>query len=61
MGYNPPYFNYFLCDLHVPDGKSFPLDGCRGFAGDVVDYAVDAADFVYDSIGYYGEDFVGDS
>ena len=33
---------------------SFPLDCCRGFAGDVVDDAVDAADFVYYAVGYYG-------
>jgi hypothetical protein len=42
-------------------GESFPLDSCGGFAGDVVDYPVDVEDFVYYAIGYYGEDFVGDS
>ena len=29
----------------------FPLDGARGFAGDVVDYAVDAGDFGGDAPG----------
>lgn len=33
----------------------FPFDGCWGFAGDVVDYSVDAADFVYYAVGYYVE------
>jgi len=58
VGYNPPYINYFLCVL---GGKSFPLDCCGGFTGDVVNDAIDAADFVDDSVGYYREDFVGDS
>ena len=39
----------------------FPFDSCGRFAGNVIDDAVDAADFVDDSIGYYGEDFVWDS
>jgi len=55
VGYNPPYLNYCLYALSVLGGESFPLDSCGGFAGDVVDYPVDAADFVDDSIGYYGE------
>ena len=29
--------------------KSFPLNRSRGFAGDVVDDAVDAGDFAYDA------------
>jgi len=49
--------NYELITLN----SLFPFDCCGGFAGDVVDYSVDASDFVYYSIGYYGEDFVGDS
>ena len=40
---------------------SFPFNSCGGFAGDVVYYSVNAADFVYYAVGYYGEDFVGDS
>ena len=40
---------------------SFPLDCCGGFAGDVIDDAVDAADLVYDSIGDDGEHFVRDT
>ena len=42
-------------------GRSFPFDGCGGFAGDVVDDPVDAANFIYYAVGYYGEDFVRDS
>ena len=57
MGQGPPYL-FIVCALC---GRSFPFDGCGGFGGDVVDDAVDAADFVYYAIGYYGEDFVGDS
>ena len=61
MGYNPPYLNYYLCALGVLGGESFPLDRCRGFAGDVVNDSVDAADFIDYAVGYDGEDFVGDS
>ena len=39
---------------------SFPLDGGGGFAGDVVDDAVDAADFVDDPAGNRAQDLVGD-
>ena len=41
--------------------KSFPLNRCRGFAGDVVADAVDAADFVDDADGDAVEDVVGDA
>jgi len=37
-----------------------PLDGCRGFAGDVVNDAVYAADFVCYAIGNVAKDFVRD-
>ena len=37
--------------LGVLGGESFPFDGGGGFGGDVVDDAVDAADFVDDAIG----------
>ncbi len=39
----------------------FPLDCAGGFAGDVVDDAGDAADFVDDAVADAGEDVVGDS
>ena len=32
--------------------KLFPLDGCRGFAGDVVHHAADTLHFVYDTRTY---------
>ena len=38
----------------------FPLDCCRRFGGDVVDNAVDAANFVDDLIGGLGKEFVGE-
>jgi hypothetical protein len=38
----------------------FPLDGCGGFAGDVVDDAVDASDLVDDPAGDGAEDVVRD-
>ena len=41
--------------------KSFPLHRCRGFAGDVVDNAVDVFNFVGDPVGDGGQDVVGDS
>ena len=41
--------------------QSFPLNRCRGFAGDVVADAVDAADFVDDADGDAVEDVVGDA
>ena len=36
----------------------FPFDSGGGFAGDIVDDAVDAADFVDDSVGNNAEHFV---
>ena len=39
----------------------FPLNRCRGFAGDVVADAVDAADFVDDADGDAVEDVVGNA
>lgn len=36
----------------------FPFDGAGGFAGDVVDDAVNAADFAYDTAGDFCEEFV---
>src|ERR1700722_11789959 len=41
--------------------RSFPFDGRRGFAADVVDDAVDAADLVDDAVAHLGEDVEGDS
>ena len=38
-----------------------PLDSCRRLAGDIVDYSVYAADFVYYAVGYYAENLVRDS
>lgn len=51
--------------LQVFTGKSrvlelFPLNRCRGFAGDVENDAVDALDFVDDAAGDFIEEFVGD-
>lgn len=40
--------------------KSFPLDRCRGLAGDVVDHAVDLLHFIDDAAADLVEDFVGD-
>mgnify|MGYP006883042045 CR=1 FL=1 len=40
---------------------SFPLDGCGGFTGDIVDDAVDAAHFVDDADRHAVEDVIGDS
>ena len=37
---------------------SLPLDRCRRFAGDVVNHAVDTADFVDDPVGDFAEQFV---
>ena len=38
----------------------FPLDGCRGFGGDVVDDAVDAADLVDDLVGDVPQEVIGE-
>src|SRR5258706_6326931 len=38
---------------------SFPLDGGRGFTGDVVHHAVDAADLVHDAVAHPGQEVVG--
>ena len=40
-------------NLSVRVGGLFPLDGCRRLGGDVVGYAVDAADFVDDLVRYF--------
>ena len=40
---------------------SFPLNGCRGFAGDIVDDAVDAADLIDDAGRDAVEDIVRDA
>lgn len=37
----------------------FPLDGCRRLGGDVVGYAVDAANFVDDLVRYFSQEVVG--
>jgi hypothetical protein len=41
-------------------GVLFPLDGCRGFAGDVEADAVDAFDFVDDAAGEFFQEVVGE-
>ena len=51
QGFAAPHVHFF----------SFPLNRCRGFAGDVVADAVDAADFVDDADGDAVEDVVGDA
>ena len=43
-----------------PVGGLFPLDGGGGFGGDVVDYAVYAADFVDDLVAGVGQELVGE-
>lgn len=35
----------------VGSGSLFPLDGGGGLRGDVVDYSVDAPDFIDDAVG----------
>ena len=44
QGLKSPVFTDFFQPL-----KLFPLDGCGGFTGDIVDDAVDAADLVDDA------------
>jgi len=41
------------------NGKLLPFDGAGGLGGDVVDHAVDAADFVHDAVGDALEDLGG--
>ena len=53
-------FDYAQDGVCALCGRSFPFDSCRGFAGDVVNDAVYAADFVYYAIGYIAEDFIRD-
>ncbi len=40
-------------------GVLFPLYGGGGLAGDIVDYAVDAGDFIDNAIGDAGEEVIG--
>ena len=56
QGSKSPVFTGFFGPL-----KSFPLHRCRGFAGDVVDHAVDVFYFVGDAVGDGGQDVVGDA
>ena len=48
-----------LARIGCLDGKSLPLDGAGGLAGDVVDHAVDAADLVDDAAADALEHLVG--
>lgn len=45
--------------LLLPPGPLLPLNRGRGFAGDIVDDAVDAANFVDDAVGDFRQQGVG--
>lgn len=47
-------FHAIRC-LAVPDAESFPLNRCRRLTRDVVNHAVDTADFVDDAVGNLAE------
>jgi len=59
----PPsgYLSTNLPVMKYQEDSLLPFDCCRGFAGDVVDYSVYAADFVYYAVGYDAENLVRDA